>query len=596
MADTIRKVLGLLNPRERRRGTLVLAMMLLLALLETAGVASIMPFLAVLGNPEVVETNQILAWLFDRGQFSSRDEFLFALGLGAFGLVMFSAFFRISTTYAMNRFTQMRRCSIGVRLLQAYLRQPYEFFLNRNSADLSKSILSEVDTVVLRVIKPMMDLLAYGMITIVLATFLVVLDPGLAVLVVLMIVSAYAAIYVGVRRTLGRMGGDRVRANRERYTAASEAFGGIKDLKVLGREKAYVERFQGPAARYARYDSLAATMSAVPRYLIEAVGFGGVLALALFLMSTRNDFGEVLPLLGLYAFAGLRLLPAAHYIYAGVSQLRFGLPALDSVYGDLVDQSVGNEAEPSDQFPLSLKTSIQFDHVSFRYPGAESEALQLTDLTIKARTSVAFVGETGAGKTTAADLILGLLQPTVGRLLIDGEPLTSTNLRSWQLAIGYVPQTIYLADASITENIAFGVNADQIDFEAVKKAAQIANIDRFIEDSLPRGYETEVGERGIRLSGGQRQRIGIARALYHDPCLLVLDEATSALDTGTERAIMESVDRLSGEKTIVMIAHRMSTVEKCDEIVVLDGGHVKGIGPYQELKRSNSTFQRIAVA
>lgn len=572
----------------------MLSMTLVLALLETAGIASVMPFLAVLGNPEVVESNPVLAWLFEHGGFSSVDQFLFSLALGAFALILFSGAFRILTSYALNRFTQMRRYTIGARLLQVYLRQPYEFFLNRNSADLSKSILSEVDVLVNQVIKPGLDLLAYSAVVVVLMILLVLMGPMLALTVSLVVGGAYLMVYLGVRGLLGRMGGDRVEANLQRFSAASEAFGGIKDLKVLGREQAYINRFRDPARRFARYHSISATLSEAPKFLIEAIGLGTVLLLALVLMRTRADLGEVLPFLGLYAFAGYRLLPAAQRIYASVTRLRFGLPAIDAVYNDLMTKprTAGTPSPAAE--PLRLADGLRFEDVSFRYPGAGQNALEGLDFVIPARTSVAFVGETGAGKTTAVDLVLGLLRPTEGEILIDGRPLCDENVRSWQLSIGYVPQTIYLADASVSENVAFGLDPEEIDEEAVEHAARTANIHRFIVESLPQRYDTEVGERGVRLSGGQRQRIGIARALYHDPTLLVMDEATSALDTVTERSIMESVSRLSGEKTIITIAHRMTTVEEADQIIVMEEGRVRGIGSYEDLKASNQIFRKLA--
>lgn len=592
----IKRILALLTPAERRRGFIVLGMMMILAVLETAGVASIMPFLAVLGNPALVETNSVLSWIFDRGGFESVESFLFLLGVAAFLLMVFSAFLRIGTTYAMNRFTHMRRYSLGTRLLQVYLRQPYEFFLNRNSANLSKSVLSEVDEVVNKVLKPGMELIAFGMITLVLVAFLVVLDPLLAMMVALIIGGAYGVIYLGVRGLLRRMGGDRVQANRERFTAASEAFGGIKDLKILGREQGYVTRFRGPARRYAQYASISNTLNAAPRYLIETIAFGGILVLALVLLRTRRDLGEVLPMLGLYAFAGYRLLPSAQRVYVAFGSLRYGLPAVDEIYDDLTEKPKTARKHAPVRDPLSLTEGIRFDQVSFRYPAAELYVLRDLNVTIAARTVVAFVGETGAGKTTAVDILLGLLEPTEGRILIDGQPLTPENVRRWQSAIGYVPQEIYLADSPVLENIAFGLHPREIDREAVERAAKVANIHDFIIEDLPHGYDTEVGERGVRLSGGQRQRIGIARALYHDPPFLVMDEGTSAVDTATERAIMESVERLSREKTIVMIAHRLSTVERCDQIIVLERGQIRGIGNFQELKASNVTFRKLAVA
>lgn len=599
---TLGKILALLTPRERKTGLLVLGMMLVLAFLETAGVASVMPFLAVLGNQEMVETNPGLAWAYEAGGFESTDAFLLVLGAGAFLLVLISAGFRILTTYAINRWVQMREYSIGARLLQTYLRQPYEFFLDRNSADLSKSILSEVKELTDTVLRPGMYLLAYGAVAVVLIGFLIWVDPVIAIIVAVAVCGAYGLIYLGVRGVLRRMGGDRLKANEGRFTAASEAFGGIKDLKVLGREEAYLKRFRAPAARYARYQSLSKTLSTVPKYLIEAIGFGGVLLLALVLMAGDGDLGAVLPILGLYTLAGYRLLPAAQHMYAGVSQLRFAGPAVAAVYGDLSTMAPAVERRPSSgRRPAKGPGSeggegLRFANVTFYYPRASAPAISNIDLTIRWGGSVGFVGRTGAGKTTLIDLILGLLTPSDGTLLVDGTALSGDTVTRWQQHVGYVPQTVYLADASISENIAFGLEPDEIDHDRVVKVAKAAQIDEFITESLSRGYQSEVGERGVRLSGGQRQRIGIARALYHNPSILVLDEATSALDTETERAIMRSVEKLRGEKTIIMIAHRLSTVEQCDEIVVLDSGCLVGRGTYNELMDSNLFFQRLAVA
>lgn len=591
----MRKILALLTPQEKRRGLLVSGMMLGLAVLETAGVASIMPFLAVLGNPELVETNAALRWIYERGGFESTDAFLFALGSGAFLLVVLSSAFRIGMTYAVGRYVRMREYALSARLLQAYLRQPYEFFLDRNSADLSKSLLGEVRQAVNLTIRPAMELISYGLVAGVLIVLLVVVDPMVAGSVALVVGVLYGAIYLGIRGIVRRMGRKRVAANRARYQAAAEAFGGIKDLKVLGREQAYLKRFREPAAEFARYEYLHTTLGVTPKFLIEAIAFGAILVLSLFLMATREDLGAVLPLLGLYAFAGYRLLPAAQHIFQSVSSLRFGGPAVDTIYEDLVGLPP-DEERSAPPVSLTLKEGIRFAQLSFRYPGADVYALRNIDLTISARTSVGFVGQTGAGKTTAVDLILGLLRPTHGTILIDEAPLEEVGVQAWQRTLGYVPQEIYLADGTIAENIAFGIDKDHIDRTAVERAAHLARIHGFVAHQLPHGYDTEVGERGVRLSGGQRQRIGIARALYHDPDVLILDEATSAVDTATERAIMDAVEGLAGRKTLIMIAHRLSTVERCDQIVVLDCGELVGIGSFDELKSSNETFRRLAVA
>ena len=590
---TAGKILDLLSLREKKTGGVVLGMMLVLAFLETAGVASVMPFLAVLGQPELVETQPVLAWVYERGGFESVDRFLFLLGVGAFVMVLVSAVFRIVTTYAMTRWTQMRRYSIGARLLATYLRQPYEFFLNRNSADLSKSILSEVDELVLKVFRPALHLIAYSLVAIVLVGFLIWLDPVVALLVATVVGGAYGLIYLSVRGVLSRMGEDRLRANRQRFTAASEALGGIKDLKVLGREEAYLRRFRGPASRFARHQSLSLTLSTVPKYLIEAVGFGGVLLLALALLRTGGNLGTVLPILGVYTFAGYRLLPSAQHIFRSISDLRFGLPAVEDAWRELQlgTESGGTPREGKDK--LRLIQALCLKNVHFRYPGADHDALQGLNADIPAGRSVAFIGATGAGKTTAIDLILGLLSPTRGQIEVDGTPLTDERVRAWQRNIGYVPQSIFLADASVAENIALGIPSEQIDRDAVQRAAKMAAIHDFIEARLPKGYDTEVGERGVRLSGGQRQRLGIARALYHEPDVLVLDEATSALDSRTEASIVEALGRLEGKKTIIMIAHRLSTVERCDRIFLLEHGRQVSTGTLEMLSKVSPRFRAL---
>jgi len=568
MFSTYRKALALLTPKEKRRGGLVLGMVIIMAVLETAGVASVMPFLSVLGNPEVVQTNPVLNTVYEGLGFTSVDAFILALGAAAFGLILFSAFFRSLTHYAMNRFVEMRRHSIGKRLLATYLRQPYAFFLDRHSGDMAKNILSEVDQLVQQVYRPGMQMVAYSVVILALVVLLIVVDPWLALGVAVVIGGMYALIFGGVRGILGRVGRDRARANQERFTAASEALGGIKDIKLLGREHAYLSRFDGPSKRQARHQATNQTLSEVPKFIIEAVGFGGVIALTLVLLATQggtdsNALGDILPILGLYAFAGYRLLPAAQHIYKGLAKLRFGAAAVDGVYNDLHQRSALAELYKMAPQPLEPKQTITLQNIHYTYPNAERPALQGIDLEIPVGSSVGIIGTSGAGKTTLVDVLLGLLRPSEGAIEVDGQPITDDNLRAWQQALGYVPQEIFLTDSTVAENIALGVPREQIDHEQVKRCARMAQVHDFIVSDMPQGYSTVVGERGVRLSGGQRQRIGIARALYRDPPVLVLDDATSALDNETEDTVMKAVDTLSAKKTVILIAHRMSTVENC---------------------------------
>ncbi|MCC5869925.1 MAG: ABC transporter ATP-binding protein [Gammaproteobacteria bacterium] len=578
--NTRQKALALLTPKEKRRGGLVLVMVTIMAVLETAGVASVMPFLAVLGNPEIVNTNPLLNGLYQNIGFEDMDAFIMALGAAAFGLILFSALFRSLTHYVMNRFIEMRRHSIGKRLLETYLRQPYAFFLDRHSGDMAKNILSEVDQLVQQVLRPGMQMAAYSVVILALVLLLIVVDPWLALGVAVVVGGMYAVIFATVRGILGRVGRDRARANQERFTAASEALGGIKDIKLLGREHAYLSRFDGPSNRHARHQSTNQTLSQVPKFMIEAVGFGGVIALILVLIATHggatnNALGDILPMLGLYVFAGYRMLPAAQNIYSGLAKLRFGAAAVDAAYNDLQKRSALAELHQRAPQRLEPKQAISLQNIHYTYPNADRPTLRGIDLEIPVGRSVGIIGTSGAGKTTLVDVLLGLLRPTEGSIVVDGEQITDDNLRAWQQALGYVPQDIFLTDSSVAENIALGVPPIQIDYDQVESCARMAQVHEFIVRDMPQGYSTVVGERGVRLSGGQRQRIGIARALYHDPAVLVFDEATSALDHHTETAVMQAVDALAGTKTLILIAHRLSTVQNCHEVVRLVQGCAK---------------------
>ncbi len=596
MFATWRKAMQLLSARERRQGALVLAMVMVMAVVEMAGVASVMPFLAVLGNPDLVETNPVLATLYSALGFTDTQTFLFALGIAAFCLVIGAAAVRTVTLYLIYRFTQMRRHSVGQKLLETYLRQPYAFFLQRHTGDLAKGILSEVDQLVEFVFRPAFEVIAYAVVVLAIVTLLVIVDPWLALVVATVIGGLYGLTFLVIKGLLSHIGRDRARANQERFTIASEALGGIKSIKLLGRERAYLDRFRGPSVRQARHQATSRILVDVPKYIVEAVGFGGVILLTLFLMATGGGLGEILPILGLYAFAGYRMMPAAQRIYGGIAKLRFGAAAVEGVHRDLY-QRASLAALPQREPPaMAPREQIHLRDLSFHYEGAEAPALEHIDLVIPVGSSVGLVGSTGAGKTTLVDVLLGLLRPDRGALVVDDVEIDDERLRAWQRALGYVPQDIFLTDASVAENIALGVPADEVDHEQVKACARMAQVHDFVVGELPAGYATQVGERGVRLSGGQRQRLGIARALYHDPPVIVFDEATSALDNATEAAVMEAVDRLSTSKTIIMIAHRLTTVAGCDKIVLLDGGRIVDQGTASDLAARSAYFRQLSAA
>ncbi len=572
-------------------------MMLVMALLDMLGVASILPFIAVLANPALIETNPILFSAYQLSKnlgLSSTDQFLFFLGLIVFALLVFSLAFKALTTYAQTRFALMREYSIGKRLVEGYLHQPYSWFLNRHSADLGKTILSEVQTIMYNGILPLMTLFAQSAVAIALLSLLLFVDPLLAVSVGLVLGVAYGGIMLLMSGWLNALGQARIKANQERFTAVSEAFGASKEVKAGGLESIFIERFAKPAETYARGQSTAQVIAQVPRFALEAIAFGGMLLVVLYLMTQSGGFTAALPIIAMYVFAGYRLMPALQQIYAAVTQLKFVGPALSALHTDLLSLEPV-EIDGKMQKPMPLINCIELNNIFYQYPNADAPALNRINLSIPARSTVGLVGSTGSGKTTTVDLILGLLEPQEGTLCIDGQVVNASNRRQWQKSIGYVPQHIYLADDTVSANIAFGLAPEILDQEAVERAAKIANLHDFVIQDMPQGYNTMVGERGVRLSGGQRQRIGIARALYHNPSVLILDEATSALDNITEQSVMDAVNNLGHNITTILIAHRLTTIRECDQIYLLENGAVKANGTFSELVEKSDQFKVMAL-
>ncbi|MGE3591184.1 MAG: ABC transporter ATP-binding protein, partial [Arcobacter sp.] len=573
MIDIYKKIWILLNSHEKKRALQLLFLMILMAFLEVLGLGSIMPFLSVLGNPEAIETNEYLNAVYTYLSFENKDSFLMFLGLFALLMLLSSAVVRSMTSYAKFRFSNLRRHSLGQKLLRKYLHQPYSFFLSRNSSDVSKVILSETDLAINQAILPALNLLTYSILSLALIGFLVVVDPMLALILATIFGGFYIVMYMTVRKYLGKIGQKRNRANTQRFKITSETIGGIKDLKVLGREKIYLDSFTKPSYEFSHYNSTNQTLSEVPQFLVEVIAFGALLAMAMYaLASDGSDIGTLLPVLGLYALGSLKLKPAVNNIYKSIASMKFGASSVDNIINDLKDSEQNIEIK-NDQQRLILKESLSLKDIVFSYQNTSTPALQNINIDIKANTTVGIIGTTGAGKSTLVDMILGLLQPTSGEIKVDTQQLNKDNIRQWQNSIGYVPQSIFLADDTIASNIAFGIEKDDIDMTQVEKVAKMAQVHEFVSKQ-DNGYDTIIGERGVRLSGGQRQRLGIARALYHNPELLVLDEATSALDNHTEAEVMKAIDNMSGSKTIIMIAHRLSTVERCDKIIKLENGVV----------------------
>ncbi|MCP1168396.1 ABC transporter ATP-binding protein [Limimaricola litoreus] len=600
MNNPYKKLFQLLDRRERFQFGALALMSVISGLLEAAGAAAILPFLQVIANPELLRENDIFAFLYRLGGFATDLSFLVALGSVLLAVALLNIGFKALTTYAVSRFSVMRAFSISTTMMRGYLFQPYSWFLYRNSSNISKVVLGEVDGMVRNSMLPAMSLLATVATVTSITVLLFVMEPGVAIGAVILLGGSYMITYTITRRKLLTIGQRRFQANSQRFRIAQEATGGIKDIKILGLEDTVDRRFRRQAYRMANMQARGLVIQQMPRYGLEAFAYGGMILLILaLLIRSEGDIRDMLPTLGLVAVAGSRLFPALQSLFSTFSSLRMGQSTLDNVINDLAEirrhqGSSKPTAISNDVTPLGLRDALTIRNVSFRFEQAEQDTLHDISMTIPANSVIGLVGGTGAGKSTLVDLILGLLDANRGQVLADGVPITNENRRSWQRSIGYVPQQIFLADDTVAANIAFGQDATELDMEAVIRAAQVAELHDFVTKELPDGYETRVGERGIRLSGGQRQRIGIARALYHNPDILILDEATSALDNLTEAAVMEAVHNLGGKKTIILIAHRLTTVESCDTIYLLEKGRMKASGNYVDLVHKSFDFRRMA--
>ncbi len=571
----LKKLLFLLGTKERKQAGLLLMMIIFMALLDTIGVASILPFVAVLTNPNLIETNSTLNFMFQISNIfgvENNQQFLFTLGVLVFFTLIISLSFKAITTYMLAKFVKMNEFNIGKRLIETYLHQPYSWFLNRNSADLGKTILSETQEIIAGGMTPFMELIAKGMVVIALTTLLVVADPKLAIIVFFLLAGTYAIIFYFVRNYLNKAGKKRLINNQLRFTVVSEAFDAIKEVKAGGFEKSFIKLFSNSAKIFAQVQASSQIIAQLPRFILEIIAFGGILLIILYIMSQTGGLDTALPFISLYVFAGYRLLPALQQCYIAFTSLTFISPSLDKLTNDL--KNIKTFDDIPNQQTLIFKKNITLNNVCYSYPDSSRTALNNINLSVPIKSKIGLVGMTGSGKTTIVDLILGLLEAQKGTLEVDGTIITKHNVRSWQRLIGYVPQQIYISDDTVAANIAFCIEPKEIDHEAVQKSAKIANIHNFVIDELPKQYQTTIGDRGIRLSGGQRQRIGLARALYHNPEVIILDEATSALDNQTEKTVMEAINRQSKNITIIQISHRLNTLKNCDVIFKLEKGHL----------------------
>jgi len=590
MNKIFRKALSIVTPSEKKQGAFLLLLVFFMSLLDIIGIASLVPFLAVLGSPELIEKNEYLNFLYQeslRFGVQSQENFLLFVGISSFIIIIINSLYRIFVHYRINLYLELLRHNIGMRLMNKYLQHNYEFFLARHSDEMTKSLLSELDILIGSVFRPILNMITHSLLVIVIMSLIFFANPLLALSICSITILLYFLLFLKLKLKLSHLGEKLVNANNQRFIISGEIFGGIKDIKLIGIEESYIQRFSLPSRSLAITQSAYKTISAIPDLVVEIIIYGFILVSALFILSISGGFnnfflGELLSILGVFSFSLYRLKPSATQIFNGISSLKYGHKAINNLYEDLNLVSGFEDKTSNPSSIVTFHKKIEFSNISYSYPESEEPILTNVNFEIKKGNVIGVIGTTGSGKTTFIDILLGLLKPKYGNLIIDNQILTHENMTSWQKKIGYVAQDIFLIDATISENIAFGLTKNLIDVQRVEFCIRIAQIADFIE-TLPEGLETRIGERGVKLSGGQRQRIGIARALYRNPEIIIFDEATSALDSKTEKTLLEEVGKFAEEKTLIMIAHRLTTLKSCNHIVVFDKGTIKESGSYDDV-------------
>ena len=591
----LRGLMTLLSRRDRINALVLFAMMLVGAGLEIAGLAAVPAFVSAVVDREAMARLPLVGAFLGRitAGLSSSELVLWGAGL-LLGIFAVKNGFLALNYWAQIRYVTNRRMSIAGRLMRAYMAAPYTFFLQRNRSELLRNVDGEVITVCYNVISTILELCTRIVILVAVLGFLLFVEP---VITLAWIAFLGAIAFLAVRGVSGRLRryGLIQQQNRKVFNQnLMQAFGGIKEIRTLGREDFFTGKVMAAVARITRVNAFKMFITRIIPPASEMVAMTGLLALACGLVLQGRSTENILVTLSLFVVGLVRLREASSAAMHQFADLRYSLVSIEPIARDLARLGDAPPREVATT-PLRPHRTIGLDGVWHRYEGAPDFALKGVDIAIPVGTAVGLVGSTGAGKSTVVDVLLGLLAPERGGLVVDGHRLDAMELRRWRRQVGYVPQSIYLLDDTIRRNIALGMEDHEVDEAALANAIRLAQLNRFI-DRQPEGLDTVVGESGVRISGGERQRIGIARALYHDPAILILDEATSALDNTTERAVIEAVEGMRGRRTVVMIAHRLSTVRSCEMLYYLKDGQVEGCGDYETLKEGHSEFREMAAA
>ncbi len=567
--NNFKAIFSILNPSERRHAIWLLGLMFVGMLVETLGIGLVVPLMVLFMQDDIAGTYPKLAPLLEQLGNPSHNHLVIG-GMICLVLVYFlKSLYLGFLTWQQNRFNNTVMIHLSRRLFTLYLRQPYAFHLQRNSSELIRNIVNEIGYFLSTGLTAMMALITEGMVLIGIAILLLIMEPVGAISLVLTVGLTSFGFQWFTRSRVIRWGETRQMHDGHRIKQVQQGLGGVKDVILLGREEDFLNQYDIHNSAQARASLKLTVLQAIPRLWLEVMAIMGLGTLVIIMTSQGRTMASIIPALSLFGAAAFRMLPSVGKVLSAIQSARFG----DSVLNMLKSELALEMPEiPKHRSSKTMQHGIELKNIFFTYVNAASPALKDISLSINKGETIGFIGPSGSGKSSLIDLILGLLHPDSGEILIDGETIHE-NLRGWQDQIGYVPQSIFLTDDTLRRNIAFGLDESQIDNAAVAKSLKASQLDEFVK-TLPEGLETIVGERGIRLSGGQRQRIGIARALYHDPAVVILDEATSALDGSTESVVMDAIYALKGCKTVIIVAHRLSTVENCNRIFRLEGGEL----------------------
>jgi len=591
--QTLKKYAWLLNrvPGDRGKLALLLLMLFVAAALEAVGLGIVMPFVALLERPQLIQESRALRWFSTTTGISSPPTVMMVAG--AVLLLVFvvkNAFLSLVITTQM-RFVYNRMTLVARSLLLSYLRRPYTFHLQKNSSELVRNVVTEVSNLFYAGVPSAFAIVVESLTCAVIVCTLLYLEPLVIPIVGLLIGGGAVYFQRQYRRRSTAFGAQVREATAEMVRHATQAFGGIKEARVIGCEQAFADEFDHSNQAHALATRKQRTLIQLPRYILETFGVAGIVIMTVLVLGRGTASDRVLPLLGVMALAVVRMLPSVMRILGALGEVRYYSTTIDAFLADL-SASDGRDDRGARADPLPFEREIALIDVGYTYPDTPRPALEKVSLKIRRGEATAVIGGSGAGKTTLADVLIGLLECTEGRIEVDGVTIDRSNVRRWQRCIGYISQQVYLCDDTLRRNIALGERNEQIDEDRLQRAVKIARLDGLVKE-LPEGLETEVGERGVRLSGGQRQRIGIARAMYLEPQLLVLDEATSALDNVTENEVVEAIEQARRNRTMIVIAHRLSTVRRCDRLVFMERGQVAHVGTWEELLASSEEFQRL---